>query len=105
VALVYPDWLQPSGDDLRLEVLVVPRASRNRIMGVHDGRLKIQLTAPPVEGRANQALVRFVAEIVGIARVQVEVIGGATNKRKSLRLRGVEPQLAVLKLMPPGPAN
>jgi len=82
-------------------VLVAPRASRNRILGVHDARLKIQLTAPPVEGKANDALVRFIAEELGVARAQVEIVGGAANKRKTVRLTGVAPHLALLKLSPP----
>jgi uncharacterized protein (TIGR00251 family) len=83
-----------------LDVLVAPRASRNRILGVHDERLKIQLTAPPVDGKANDALVRFIADVLGIAKAQVEIVGGAANKRKTVRLTGVAPHLALLKLAP-----
>lgn len=95
-----PVWLQVHGEDLRIEVLVAPRASRTRIMGVHDNRLKIQLAAPPVDGKANDALVRFLADTLGIARAQVEIIGGATSRRKTVRLARVSAQLAVLKLSP-----
>jgi uncharacterized protein (TIGR00251 family) len=84
-----------------LDVLVSPRASRSRIMGVHDDRLKIQLTAPPVDGKANDALVRFLAEAVGVPRAQVEVVGGQTNKRKTVRMVGVAAHLVLLKLSPP----
>lgn len=100
MSLVMPPWLWMQGDDLRLEVLVSPRSARNRIMGVHDERLKIQLAATPVDGKANDALIRFVAETVGIARAQIEIVGGLSSKRKVLRLVGVTAQRVVLKLSP-----
>ncbi|MBN1959574.1 MAG: YggU family protein [Deltaproteobacteria bacterium] len=84
-----------------LDVLIAPRASRNRIMGVHDNRLKIQLTAPPVDGKANDALIRFLAESLAISRAQIEIVGGATNRRKTVRLSGIPSHLALLKLSPP----
>lgn len=101
MATKFPPWLTPRADGLMLDVLVAPRASRNRILGVHDERLKIQLTAPPVDGKANDALVRFLADVLGIAKAQVEIVGGPANKRKTVRLTGVAPHLALLKLAPP----
>ena len=95
-----PEWLQTSGDDLRLEVIVAPRASRTRIMGIHDNRLKIQLAAPPAEGQANKALVRFVSELLDVPSAQVEIVGGASSTRKSLRLYGVPVHHALLRLTP-----
>jgi hypothetical protein len=88
-------------DDLRLNVIVSPRASRTRIMGVHDDRLKIQIAAPPADGKANQALVRFLAETLGITKAQVEIVGGGSNTRKTVRLSKVTAAQAVLKLSPP----
>jgi uncharacterized protein (TIGR00251 family) len=99
-AVVYPSWLHPQGEDILLDVFVAPRATRTRIMGVHDGRLKIQLAAPPVDGKANDALVRFIAETLGVARAQVEIVGGPASKRKTVRLAGVPPQRALLALTP-----
>ena len=96
----YPEWLSPREGCVFLDILVAPRASRDRIMGVHDDRLKIQLAAPPVEGKANDALVRFLADALGIARAQVEIVGGPANKRKTVRLTGVPPHLVLLKLSP-----
>lgn len=101
MATKFPPWLTPRADGLMLDVLVAPRASRNRILGVHDDRLKIQLTAPPVDGQANDALVRFLADVLGIAKAQVEIVGGPANKRKTVRLTGLAPHLALLKLAPP----
>ncbi len=101
MATRYPVWMTPQGDGVMLDVLVAPRASRNRIIGVHDDRLKIQLTAPPVEGQANDALVRFLADALGVARAQVHIVGGPANKRKTVAIRGVPPHLVLIKLTPP----
>ncbi len=76
------------GDAIDIDVQVVPRASRSRVVGVHGDRLKIQLAAPPVDGAANQTLIELVAKTVGIARRQVSIIRGQTGKRKTLRLLG-----------------
>lgn len=95
-----PSWLHEQGDAILLDVTVVPKASRTRILDVYDQRLKIQLTAPPVEGQANEMLVRFIADTLGIAKVQVDIVGGAANKKKTVRLRGVARTQVFLKLSP-----
>jgi uncharacterized protein (TIGR00251 family) len=78
-------------------VYVQPRASRNELAGLHDGCLKVRLTAPPVEGAANEALVRFIAEALGVPRRQVTVVAGSSGRRKILEIEGVsEAQLAAL---------
>jgi uncharacterized protein len=97
----YPAWMNPRADDVFLDVVVAPRASRTRVMGVHDDRLKIQVAAPPVEGKANEVLVRFLADTLGIAKAQVDIVGGTSSKRKTVRLAGVPPHLVLLKLSPP----
>jgi uncharacterized protein (TIGR00251 family) len=74
---------------IAFDVLVQPRASRTKIGPVHDGRLKLAVTAPPVDGEANAAVVELVAEALGITRGAVEVIAGLTSRRKTVRVRGV----------------
>lgn len=95
-----PPWLTVQGEDLRLDVIVSPKASKTRIMGVHDDRLKIQVAAPPADGKANEALVRFLAERLDIPRAQVEILGGAANTRKSIRLYRVTAHHAIMRLTP-----
>ncbi len=75
-------------DTVDIDVLVVPRASRTRVVGLHGDRLRIQLAAPPVDGAANQRLIELIAEQVGIPRSAVLIARGETGKRKTLRLRG-----------------
>lgn len=70
-------------------VKVVPRASRNEIAGVEGDALKIKLTAPPVEGKANEALIKFLAELLKVSRSQIEIVSGEKSKHKMVRVRGV----------------
>jgi uncharacterized protein (TIGR00251 family) len=82
-------WLREAPGGVVLEVLVQPRASRTRVVGVHDGRLKVQLAAPPVDGEANAALVEFLAEALGARRSDVSIERGDTGRRKTVRVSGV----------------
>lgn len=100
MALQIPSWLDVRGEDVHVNVLVVPRASRSRIMGVHDDRLKIQITAPPVEGQANEALRRLLSKLLDIPRAQIEVVGGASGRRKTVRLARVAAHHVLLRLSP-----
>ena len=77
------------GADLVLEVRVQPRASLSEIAGLHGERLRIRLQAPPVDGRANAALVEFVAGLFAIPRARVTIEHGLTGRDKRLRLQGV----------------
>ena len=79
-------------------VRVIPRASRNEIVGMQGDALKVRLTAPPVEGKANEALVAFLAQWLGVRKSQVEIVAGATSRRKTIRVMGVSPQEVEQKL-------
>jgi hypothetical protein len=66
-----------------LAVRITPRASRNEISEIlSDGTVKIRLTAPPVEGKANLALVEFLSNVVGVPPSQIEIVAGATGRDK-----------------------
>jgi len=75
-----------------IDILVQPRASREKIGPMHDGRLKIAVTAPPVDGEANAAVIELVAARLGIARGCVEIVAGAGSRRKTLRIANVTAQ-------------
>lgn len=72
-----------------VDVLVQPRASRAKLGPVHDGRLKVAVTSPPVDGEANVAVIELFAKQLCIARGAVEVIAGTSSRRKTLRISGV----------------
>jgi uncharacterized protein (TIGR00251 family) len=71
------------------DVLVQPRASRAKLGPVHDGRLKVAVTSPPVDGEANAAVIELIAKSLGVARGAVEVVAGASSRRKTIRVRGI----------------
>jgi hypothetical protein len=73
---------------LTFDALVQPRASRARIGPRHGGRIKIAVTAPPVDGEANAAVIELVAKAFGVPKSAVEVIAGAASRRKTIRVRG-----------------
>jgi uncharacterized protein (TIGR00251 family) len=79
-----PITLRDTPDGCILPVRVHPGARRNDITGVHDGALKISLTTPPTDGRANQALIAFIAERLRVPRSQVTLVSGATSRSKIL---------------------
>jgi uncharacterized protein len=82
--------LRRDGADWLLDVRVQPRASRTEFAGLFGDRLRVRLNAPPVDGRANAALVAFVAEACGLPRGRVTLERGATGRDKCLRLHGME---------------
>lgn len=85
------------------DVLVQPRASREKVGPLHDGRLKIAVTAPPVDGDANAAVIELLAKTLGVTRGAVAVIAGATSRRKTVRIFGVS-RVAVDRLAVPNRA-
>lgn len=76
-------------EGVRLEVRVQPRSSRNQVVGEQNGCLKVKLTAPPVEGEANAALVAFLAEYLHLPRRDVVLVKGDTSRNKIIEIRGL----------------
>jgi uncharacterized protein (TIGR00251 family) len=85
---------------VELAVLVQPRASRSRVVGEHDGLLKIQLAAPPVDGAANAALVELLCEKLGVPKRAVRLVAGDTSRRKRVRVDGVAAPEVTVSLSP-----
>ena len=88
----------PAG--VTISVHVAPRASANKIMGMHNGALKVALTAPPVEGAANKALVEFVARSLDVPRSAVTILSGATSRNKVIQVSGLTAEQALARLSP-----
>jgi len=95
-----PGWLTAGDEDVVLEVVVVPRASRARVMGLEEGRLKIHLVECVDGSTANRALVTFLAGSIGVDRVQIEVVAGGSNLRKTVRVSKVSRNQVLLPLTP-----
>jgi uncharacterized protein (TIGR00251 family) len=79
-------WYSWQGTALILNVRVQPRASRDEIVGIHGEQLKIRLTAPPVDGKANQTLLKFLAKFSGVLTRQVTLLSGDSGRDKRVRI-------------------
>lgn len=78
------------GKAVRFSVYIQPRASKSEIAGVHGTGLRIRLTAPPVEGLANEALIDFLARELGVPRRNVCIVSGFTSRSKIVEISEVE---------------
>ncbi|MCJ8170552.1 DUF167 family protein [Atopomonas sediminilitoris] len=85
------------GDDLILDCHLQPRASRDEFCGWHDGRIKIRLTAPPVDGQANTLLVKFLAKQFAVSKSCVSLISGQQSRQKRVRIHAPKALPEVLK--------
>lgn len=83
-----PAWLVQSEGTLVLTVHVQPGASRSGVVGVHGDALKIRLRAPPVDGKANEALLDHLGAALGLTRRDLELVSGQTARRKRVRIAG-----------------
>ncbi len=80
-------WCHRHGEVLRIAVHLQPNASRSEVVGEVGGALKIRLDAPPVDGKANEALQRFIAEQLAVPRRDVSITRGHTSRQKLLEVR------------------
>ena len=73
---------------MRIYIKVIPRSSQNKIEKLSEGEYRVHLTAPPVEGKANEALVKLLAEHFGVAKSAIEIVGGKSSSRKMVDVGG-----------------
>jgi uncharacterized protein len=71
-------------------IRVVPRASRCEAAGFQDDALKLRITAPPVEGKANEACIALLAELLSVKKARVTIIAGQTSKTKTVAVEGIK---------------
>lgn len=82
-----PVWLKEATDHLLITVHVQPGAKRTEVVGAHGEALKIRLAAPPVDGKANKALIDFFAEAFGVPTRDVEIVTGQAARSKRVRVQ------------------
>lgn len=80
----HPGWYHWQGNKLVLTLVIQPRAKRDEIVGPHGEALKVRITAPPVDGKANAHLCAWFARLCGVAKSQVEVLTGEASRHKRL---------------------
>jgi uncharacterized protein len=99
-------WCSALPDGVRIVVQIMPNAKKTDVVGVLDDALKIRLQAQPIEGRANDALVRYIADRLDVPRSAVAITHGLTSKRKILEVRTKRVTLdAVMCALSPGAAD
>jgi len=81
--------LSQSGPDTLIQLKVVPGSSRDRVMGMLGDRLKVAVSAPPEDGKANKSVCALLAGILGVSAKSLEVTAGHTNPRKTVRVTGM----------------
>jgi uncharacterized protein (TIGR00251 family) len=87
-----PITISPHPEGATLTVRAQPGARKNAVLGEQAGALKVAVTAPPEDGRANAALVEVLRDWLGLKRSQVELVSGATNRNKVFLIRGLTPE-------------
>jgi uncharacterized protein (TIGR00251 family) len=93
-----PIAVSPHPEGALLSVRAQPNARKNAVLGEHAGALKVAVTAPPEDGRANEALTDVLREWLGLKRSQVELAGGPTNRNKQFLIRGLTPDELTARL-------
>lgn len=82
-------FIHETAQGAALEVTVQPRASKTELAGVHQGVLKLRLTAPPVEGEANRECLKFLAKLLDLPKSRLELIQGHKSRRKTILIRDI----------------
>ncbi|MEY4752847.1 MAG: hypothetical protein RJA44_522 [Pseudomonadota bacterium] len=80
-------------DGCWIDLAVVPNAKRTEVIGLHDQALRVRLSAPPVDGAANDALQRWLADAIGVSRSRVSLLKGETSRRKRVEVRAEAGQI------------
>ncbi len=82
--------LKETDKGVTFELRVIPRSSGCAISGIQDGALKIRITAPPLEGRANEECIRFISDLLKIRKSSVEITSGGKSRKKTVSIAGVK---------------
>lgn len=94
-----PVWLQAGAGGVTLSLHIQPGAKKTEIVGAHGDALKVRLAAPPVDGKANEALLAYLAKCLGLGRRQIELVSGMSSRAKRIRIEGADAQSVLSKLL------
>jgi len=79
-------YVKITGNDIIIKVKIVPGSSKNKIIGAYNDALKITITAPPVEGKANKKCIAYLAKYFDVAKSKIEIISGQSNRNKLIKI-------------------
>lgn len=88
------------GGDLILHCQLQPKAASDDIVGIHGDRLKIRVTAPPVDGKANEHLIKWLAKLFKVPKSDIEILQGELGRQKTLRIRQPKQIPAAASILP-----
>jgi len=97
--------IKESDQALLVSLRVQPKASANRILGEHDGALKVSVTAAPEKGKANAGVITLLSKELGIPKSSIEIVRGDTSRIKTLRIRGTTKQALAALLKRPSESS
>jgi uncharacterized protein (TIGR00251 family) len=83
-------WISAKNNFVQIEVAVVPNSGRNQVVGEHNGRLKVKVQSPPVEGAANQSLIDYLSKILKTPKKNIQITRGETSRQKTVAVVGLE---------------
>jgi uncharacterized protein (TIGR00251 family) len=93
-------WLRARPGGVSIAIAAQPNAKKTEVIGLHGDALKVRVASPPVEGAANEALIEFLAEALGVKRRDVSLVRGATSRQKVFEVQGVGAEAARAALSP-----
>ena len=83
-----------------IDLRVQPGAGRNAVVGRHGDAIKVRIGAPPIGGRANEAVIELLAETLGVKRAEVSLVSGDSSRSKRVQVNGISVELATTILVP-----
>ncbi len=92
-------WLVREKNSLLLNLRLQPRASKDEIVGLRGDRLKVRITAPPVDGKANQRLIAFFARFFDVRKQDITLVSGETGRNKRIRINNCRSLPSTIKLL------
>ena len=93
-------YLKQTKKGVTVAVRLQPKASKNKIIGLHAGELKISVTAPPVDGKANRALIKLLANTLGVPKTSISIQSGETGRHKTICIAGLKIDDDILNQLP-----
>lgn len=96
--MTLPVWLSEKDQDIVLRLHAQPGAKRTSVVGLYGDKLKIAIATPPVDGKANQAIIAFLAKTLGVSKSKISLISGETSREKRIRIQGITANECVTKL-------
>ena len=95
-----PLQITKHNEGIQFPAVIQPRASRNTLVGLHNGQLKLKLTSPPVDGAANKSCIKFLADLFNISPSQVSIVRGRSARSKVIRFENMNEKIFLNKLTP-----